>query len=100
MERSRFGDLKRHGFDLQSTHLRHIERLSLLTLLVVLLYLWLVALGSRILKEGTRWRVDRRDRRESSSLSDWSAQHRTVSDQRSPSPHPVASLLELKMSGN
>lgn len=59
-----FGDLKRHGFDLASTHLRHIERLSRLTLLVALLYLWLVALGSRILKEGTRWRVDRRDRRD------------------------------------
>ncbi len=59
-----FGDLKRHGFDLQSTHLRHIERLSRLTLLVALLYLWLIALGSHILKEGTRWRVDRRDRRD------------------------------------
>ncbi len=59
-----FGDLKRHGFDLASTHLRHLERISRLTLLVVLLYLWLIALGSRILKEGTRWRVDRRDRRD------------------------------------
>ncbi len=59
-----FGDLKRHGFDLESTHLRHIERLSRLTLLVALLYLWLVALGSHILKEGTRWCVDRRDRRD------------------------------------
>ena len=59
-----FGDLKPHGFDLKSTHLHHIERLSRLTLLVVLLYLWLVALGSRILNEGTRWRVDRQDRRD------------------------------------
>ncbi len=59
-----FGDLKRHGFDLASTHLRHVERLSRLTLLVVLLYVWLVALGSHILKEGTRWHVDRRDRRD------------------------------------
>lgn len=59
-----FGDLKRHGFDLASTHLRHVGRLSRLTLLVVLLYLWLVTIGSHVLKEGTRWRVDRRDRRD------------------------------------
>lgn len=59
-----FGDLKRHGFDLESTHLRHLERLSRLTWLVVLLYLWLVAIGSQVLKRGERWRVDRRDRRD------------------------------------
>jgi hypothetical protein len=32
-----FGDLKGHGFDLESTHLRYFLRLARLTLAVVLL---------------------------------------------------------------
>jgi hypothetical protein len=42
-----FGDLKGNGFDLESTHLRHFLRLSRLTLAVVLLYVWLVSMGSQ-----------------------------------------------------
>ena len=38
-----FGDLKGHGFDLEASHLRHRERLSRLTLAVVLLYDWWVS---------------------------------------------------------
>ena len=37
-----FGDFKKHGFDLESTMLRHFLRLSRLTLAVALLYVWLV----------------------------------------------------------
>lgn len=59
-----FGDLKGHGFHLADTHLQHVARLSRLTLAVVLLYLWLVAVGTRIIKNGTRPLVDRRDRRD------------------------------------
>lgn len=59
-----FGDLKKHGFDLQSTHLQHIMRLSRLTLLVALLYLWSIAVGSRTIKQGRRHLVDRTDRRD------------------------------------
>jgi len=59
-----FGDLKRHGVDLEMTHLRHIERLSRLTLLVALLYLWLIATGVRSIKRGLRQLVDRRERRD------------------------------------
>jgi hypothetical protein len=59
-----FGDLKGHGFDLESSHLRDFLRLSRLTLAVVLLYLWLVALGSRVIKNGLRSLVDRSDRRD------------------------------------
>ena len=61
-----FGDLKRQGFDLESTHLRHFLRLSRLTLAVVLLYVWLVAFGSRVIKTGQRHLVDRSDRRDHS----------------------------------
>lgn len=59
-----FGDLKRHGFDLESTHLRNFLRLSRLTLAVVLLYVWLLAFGAQIIKNGQRRLVDRNDRRD------------------------------------
>ena len=59
-----FGDFKKHGFDLESTHLRHFRRLSRLTLAVALLYVWLVAYGSYLIKTGQRYLVDRSDRRD------------------------------------
>jgi hypothetical protein len=64
-----FGDFKRNGFDLESSHLRHFLRLSRLTLMVAFLYLWLVARGSQIIKSGQRRLVDRRDRRDLSIFS-------------------------------
>ena len=60
----RFGDFKAHGFDLESSHLRHFLRLSRLTLIVAFLYLWLVAFGSAIIKRGQRRLVDRSDRKD------------------------------------
>jgi len=59
-----FGDFKGHGFDLESSHLRHFLRLSRLTLIVAFLYLWLVAFGSQVIKRGQRRLVDRADRRD------------------------------------
>ncbi len=59
-----FGDLKGHGFDLESTHLHHVARLSRLMFMVVLLYLWLISVGSRAIKAGQRSLVDRNDRRD------------------------------------
>jgi len=59
-----FGDFKGHGFDLESSHLCNFQRLSRLTLAVVLLYLWLVVVGSRAIKNGQRSLVDRADRRD------------------------------------
>jgi hypothetical protein len=59
-----FGDLKKHGFDLESTHLRRFLHLSRLTLAVALLYVWLITLGSRAIKNGQRHWVDRRERRD------------------------------------
>lgn len=61
-----FGDFKKHGFDLESTHLQHFQRLSRLTLAVALLYLWLLTQGSRAIKNGSRHLVDRHDRRDRS----------------------------------
>jgi hypothetical protein len=59
-----FGDMKRHGFDLESTHLRHFLRLSRLTLAVALLYVWLISMGSKAIKDGHRHLVDRAERRD------------------------------------
>lgn len=59
-----FGDFKAHGFDLELTRLRHCQRLSRLTLAVALLYLWLVAFGSKAIKAGHRHLIDRKERRD------------------------------------
>ena len=59
-----FGDLKKNGFDLEATHLRNFLRLSRLTLAVVLLYVWLLAFGAKVIKAGQRRLVDRNDRRD------------------------------------
>jgi hypothetical protein len=59
-----FGDMKGHGFDLESSHLRHFLRLSRLTLAVALLYVWLFISGARAIKNGQRHLVDRKDRRD------------------------------------
>ena len=59
-----FGDFKRHGFDLEKTKLRHFQRLSRLTLAVAILYVWLVAVGTRTVRSGVRHLVDRNDRRD------------------------------------
>lgn len=59
-----FGDLKGHGFDLESTMLRHFQRLSRLTLAVALLYVWLMATGTRTIHNGKRALVDRKERRD------------------------------------
>lgn len=59
-----FGDFKKHGFDLESTMLRHFLRLSRLTLAVALLYVWLISVGGRTIRDGLRHMVDRVDRRD------------------------------------
>ena len=59
-----FADFKKHGFDLESTMLRNSPRLSRLTLAVVFLYVWLLSIGSRVIRAGLRHFVDRKDRRD------------------------------------
>lgn len=59
-----FGDMKRNGFDLESTHLRHSAKLNRLTLAISLLYVRLVALGVELTKRGRASEVDRADRRD------------------------------------
>ena len=57
-----FADLKGHGFDLESSHLRSFLRLGRLTLIVCLLYLWLLAVGRQVELCHLIDLVDRHDR--------------------------------------
>ncbi|MEM7735793.1 MAG: IS4 family transposase [Deinococcota bacterium] len=59
-----FADFKGNGFDLESSRLRAADKLNRLTLAVCLLYLWLVAFGSKVIKLGQRKLVDRKSRRD------------------------------------
>lgn len=59
-----FGDFKANGMDLAKSRLRHFLRLSRLTLVVALLYVWLVAFGSTTVKRGLRRLIDRAERRD------------------------------------
>ena len=61
-----FGDVKGHGFDLQTCRLRHPDRLDRLMLAVALAYLWLCFLGSVAILTGHAKLVDRSDRRDRS----------------------------------
>jgi hypothetical protein len=58
------GDIKKHGFDLESTMLRDFLKLSRLTLAVAFLYVWLISIGGDTIHQGLRYLVDRHDRRD------------------------------------
>jgi hypothetical protein len=61
-----YGDMKGHGFDLEATHLDDAERISRLVLAVCIAFVWLITLGSRIVKQGLRHFVDVKSRRDKS----------------------------------
>jgi len=58
------GDLKKHGFNLESTMLHDFLRLSRLTLAVAFVYVWLISVGGRTIHAGLRSLIDRNDRRD------------------------------------
>lgn len=59
-----FGDFKGHGLDLEKSCLNQFLPLSRLTLVVAILYVWLIAFGASTVKRGKRYLVDRTDRRD------------------------------------
>jgi hypothetical protein len=59
-----FGDLKKNGFDLESSHLLDFMRLARLTLAVALLYSWLMITGANVIDTPQHSFVDRSDRRD------------------------------------
>ena len=58
------GDVKKHGFDLESTMLQDFLKLSRLTLAIAILYVWLISVGSTTIHAGLRHLVDRNERRD------------------------------------
>lgn len=76
-----YGDLKGHGFDLEATHLNSLARLERLLLGVCLAYVWLISLGSWVVKRGLRHFIDRKSRRDKSYFRlgwDWLARCRRL----------------------
>lgn len=61
-----FGDMKGHGFDLESTHLRDAQRIERLMLGVCIAFVWLITLGSWVVKNGYRHLIDVNSRRDKS----------------------------------
>lgn len=95
-----YGDFKRNGFDLERSHLRHFARLSRLTLAVALLYVWLVSVGARAIKNGQRHLIDRKERRDLSvfQLGFRLVKRRLKNGQ--PIPVPWCPLYGTKVSGS
>jgi len=61
-----YADLKGRGVNVEATHLRHADRIERLMLGVCWAYVWLLVLGSYVVKRGWRPRVDRKSRRDKS----------------------------------
>jgi hypothetical protein len=61
-----YGDMKGHGFDLETTHLQNTARISRLFLGVCTVFVWLITLGSWVVKRGYRHLVDHKSRRDKS----------------------------------
>jgi hypothetical protein len=78
-----YGDLKGHGFDLEATHLDDEDRISRLVLGVCLAFVWLMTLGSWVVKNGYRHFVDHKSRRDKSYFRigwDWLARCLRLAD--------------------
>lgn len=61
-----YGDMKGHGFDLEATHLHDPVRISRLVLGIAIAFVWLISLGSWVVKNGLRHFVDHKSRRDKS----------------------------------
>jgi hypothetical protein len=71
-----YGDMKGHGFDMEATHLDDEARISRLILGVAIAFVWLITLGSWVVKNGLRHFVDHKSRRDKSYFRigwDWLA---------------------------
>ncbi len=61
-----YADMKGHGFDLETTHLKSAARITRLVLAICILFVWLITLGSWVVKRGWRHLVDCKSRRDKS----------------------------------
>lgn len=65
---STFQDMKRRGWQWESSHVRHLDRLDRLLLVLFLAFWWLMHLAASCLHRGWRDRYDRHDRRDKGML--------------------------------
>lgn len=63
-----FQDLKSRGWDWEDSHVRDLERIERMLLLLFLAVWWLAHLAASCIHNGRRWRYDRADRRDKSLL--------------------------------
>lgn len=71
-----YGDMKGHGFDMEATHLDDQDRIARLVLGIAITFVWLICLGSWVVKNGLRHLVDHKSRRDKSYFRigwDWLA---------------------------
>ena len=71
-----YGDMKGHGFDMEATHLDDKDRIARLFLAVAFTFVWLITLGSWLVKRGYRHFIDVKSRRDKSYFRlgyDWIA---------------------------
>lgn len=61
-----YGDMKGHGFDLEATHLKDAARINRLFLGICIVFVWLITLGSWVVKRGFRHLIDHKSRRDKS----------------------------------
>lgn len=61
-----FGDMKRHGFDVEGTQLDDASRIDILMLAVAIVFTWFITLGSWVVKSGNRHWIDVKSRRDKS----------------------------------
>lgn len=65
---SSFQDMKRRGWQWESSHVRQLEHLERLLLILFLAFWWLMHLGAACVHSGRRERYDRHDRRDKSHV--------------------------------
>jgi hypothetical protein len=65
---STFQDMKRRGWQWESSHVRHLDRLARLLLVLFLAFWWLMHLATSCVHSGWRSRYDRHDRRDKGML--------------------------------
>ena len=53
-----YGDMKGHGFDLETTQLKQADRIGRLFLGFCIVFVWLITLGNWVVKRGYRHLVD------------------------------------------
>ena len=61
-----YGDMKGHGFDLETTQLKQADRIGRLFLGFCIVFVWLITLGNWVVKRGYRHLVDHKSRRDKS----------------------------------